>query len=650
MTAQPKDLRRARLRRVSLATGVGALALVAASLGYFAEALRTQTVERLEGDLTSSSYFLSDHAGRLFEVAALAFQRTEAAVSGRTWDSVASDQKLQRQVSGIKDALPYLERIWLTDPEGRVRLTTQSFPAPEFPAPREVPPPAGDRALYVGPALPDMPDGQDSFTISRRLDNAPGAAGGSVSAAVQASYFYDYWSRLNLPPGTKVTLYRQGDGRILAQYPKPEPGKGYSFLPDSALAPLKDVEGHFDVVMTGGERRVGAFHRVGDLPLAVRLTIPGRTVDAVWLDRARPYLIFALFAIVGLALVGYMAFRFLVSEARDRSTLEAEVRRRTLDLATLNALGRSLATQHSPDAVARAVVEAGRSLTGAVEGCLVPTGSPVPGDPDWLVAPVEARGGGLHGHLAFRCSREVPPDERGRAVVESLASQAAASLDNAALHAAADGEIEARKRTETQQQWLIRELHHRVKNTLATVQAVMGGTVRASGSMEDFQNAFTQRLSSLANTHSLLTEALWQKAQLGALLSKELSPYDVPQGRVRLEGPVVDLPSDMAVPLGMAVHEMATNAAKYGSLSVPDGVVSIDWALDDNRLRLSWREDGGPPPRREGVRPGFGSKLIDRVLRIQLQAEVSMERPDTGTRMTAVIPMQEEEPRRVPVS
>ncbi len=553
------------------------------------------------------------------------------------------DQRLQRQVSGIRDALPYIDRIWVTDAEGRVRLSTQSFPPPD--ARGAAPPLPPDRSPRVG-VSEDDPEAADSFTITRRLDGPDGKPRGMVSAIVQASYFHDYWSRLNLPPHTRITLYRLDDGRVLARAPA-GPAAGPETVPTAFRASPAVREGSFRGRLDGDVRRMGAFHRVGDLPLVVQLTLPASTVTVIWLDRARPYLIFAVFAAIGLALVGIMAFHYVRGEARDRRTLEGEVRRRTADLATLNALGRSLATQSSRDAVGDAVIEAGRGLTGAVDGTLVPADDAVPDGPDWIVAPLGSRQGGLHGHLALR-RPGASFDERHRAIVDSLASQAAASLDNAALHESAEREIESRKRTETQQQWLIRELHHRVKNTLATVQAVMGATARASGSMEDFQAAFTGRLASLANTHSLLTEALWQRAPLRQLLRKELSPYDGVDGRIALEGPDVDLPSDMAVPLGMAMHEMATNAAKYGALSVPEGRVSVTWSEVGGVLHLEWAESGGPPVRPSN-RTGFGSKLIDRVLRVQLQAELEFEREEPGVRLRARIPIPQEDPRRVPM-
>ena len=165
------------------------------------------------------------------------------------------------------------------------------------------------------------------------------------------------------------------------------------------------------------------------------------------------------------------------------------------------------------------------------------------------------------------------------------------------------------ERAQEQQQLLIRELHHRVKNTLATVQAIMGSTARASSSMDEFQHAFIGRIASLAKTHSLLTEKRWQAVPFRDLVCLELEPYDDAVGkRIKIRGPQVDLSPDLAVPLGMAIHEMTTNAVKYGALSEFGGMVEVAWDLlndgSQQKLRLDWIERSGPPvavPTRQGL-------------------------------------------------
>ena len=188
--------------------------------------------------------------------------------------------------------------------------------------------------------------------------------------------------------------------------------------------------------------------------------------------------------------------------------------------------------------------------------------------------------------------------------------------------------IEELEAVSSRQKVLIRELHHRVRNMLATIQGVMAVTSRSSGNIQEFTRSFSERLQSLARTHQLLTDDLLQSASLSHLLTQELKPFDDGSGqRFALQGPAVDLPSSLAVPFGMAIHELTTNALKYGALSTPAGRILVHWdvhGLDGAReLSVKWTERGGPivrPPKRKG----FGTILIDRVLGPQAQAKTRL--------------------------
>jgi PAS domain S-box-containing protein len=199
---------------------------------------------------------------------------------------------------------------------------------------------------------------------------------------------------------------------------------------------------------------------------------------------------------------------------------------------------------------------------------------------------------------------------------------------------------------QTRQNLLIRELHHRVKNTLATVQAIVGSTARSASSIDEFYQAFVGRIVSLAQTHNLLTEDFWQKASLEQLLKNELGPYEDGSGaRVVLDGADVDLPSEAAVPIGMAIHELTTNAVKHGAFAAPGGRIAVAWNVvpENSRpvLRFTWTERGGPPVR-PPARQGFGSRLLQRVLGSQLQADVHMEFDPEGLRFAMAMPLAPE--------
>lgn len=202
-------------------------------------------------------------------------------------------------------------------------------------------------------------------------------------------------------------------------------------------------------------------------------------------------------------------------------------------------------------------------------------------------------------------------------------------------------DVTEQKQDEQHQRLLVAELSHRVKNTLAVVQAIAGQTMRRSASLEDFANAFGGRLRALAATHGLLTESGWRSADLSRLIGKTLEAHGVGNGDVILSGPELGLAPKQALALGLVLHELATNAAKHGALSLPSGRVGITWELahtdDGPRLRLDWAERGGPPavaPRTEG----FGMKLIRHTASYELEGAAELHYGSEGLRCAITIP------------
>jgi PAS domain S-box-containing protein len=201
-------------------------------------------------------------------------------------------------------------------------------------------------------------------------------------------------------------------------------------------------------------------------------------------------------------------------------------------------------------------------------------------------------------------------------------------------------DITEQKRAEDQQAMLVRELHHRVKNTLANVQAIMGATARSAHTIEDFMEALIGRIGSLARTHLLLAED-GKAVGFEDILGTELDPFD-DRTRIVLIGPPVALPTPIAVSLGMAVHEMVTNAARFGALSVHDGKVEVTWrvTIEATRrtLEFDWVESGGPKvtgPERKG----FGTRLMELVLPGQIQAKSRIEYAAEGIRAHYTVPL-----------
>ena len=188
-----------------------------------------------------------------------------------------------------------------------------------------------------------------------------------------------------------------------------------------------------------------------------------------------------------------------------------------------------------------------------------------------------------------------------------------------------------------QQTTLIQELNHRVKNTLATIQSISRLTMRNSKNIDDFDGAFSARLMALSTTHNLLTETAWSGVELHELLGTELKPFQA-TGRVTFKGPRVTLTSKVAVALGMAVHEMATNAAKYGALQGSEGSIQISWAVADGIMTLDWTEACGrkvEPPSRQG----FGSRLIQQTIVRELQGTFDVRYQVNGLHAVFTIPL-----------
>ena len=192
---------------------------------------------------------------------------------------------------------------------------------------------------------------------------------------------------------------------------------------------------------------------------------------------------------------------------------------------------------------------------------------------------------------------------------------------------------------------LIEELNHRVKNTLAVLQSIATQTFRSASRAE--REKFEGRLGALAEAHNLLSQEKWQGAELREVIARVLRPYllNNPE-RMRMAGPRVPLSPRLAVVLSMIVHEIATNAAKYGALSNDTGTVKVDWEVleesDGRKLRLIWTEAGGPPVSAP-VQRGFGSRLIERSTRDQLGGEATVDFLPRGVIYTVSCALDREE-------
>jgi two-component sensor histidine kinase/CheY-like chemotaxis protein len=221
--------------------------------------------------------------------------------------------------------------------------------------------------------------------------------------------------------------------------------------------------------------------------------------------------------------------------------------------------------------------------------------------------------------LAVGCLKEGAADY----VMKPRLARLPAAVERALAESQATAE---RRRAEQRLQLLVGELGHRVKNTLATVSSIARLTLKRSRGLEEFERAFLGRLNALAEAHALVFRANWGETDLRRIIERTVAPFARDEGDFRLDGPPLQLPPKPALSLSLIIHELATNAVKYGALSSEKGFVAVSWRLDprDDQVKLRWKEAGGPTVRKPDSR-GFGAQLIERSTRYELDGRAAMD-------------------------
>jgi two-component system CheB/CheR fusion protein len=205
--------------------------------------------------------------------------------------------------------------------------------------------------------------------------------------------------------------------------------------------------------------------------------------------------------------------------------------------------------------------------------------------------------------------------------------------------------ISEQKQQHDHLQMLMKELQHRTNNLFTVIQAMARQTARRSASFAGFEEQFSARVQALAQSNALLVDQDWKGVSLDKLIETQLTPFIGNSMRIETAGPPVTMAAGTVQTIGLALHELATNAYKYGALSAPGGKVVLSWGFEEGGdapecFRLEWREQGGPPVK-PATYKGFGHFVTDQMVRRALSASVKMDFASEGLRWTLQMPASE---------
>jgi two-component sensor histidine kinase len=262
----------------------------------------------------------------------------------------------------------------------------------------------------------------------------------------------------------------------------------------------------------------------------------------------------------------------------------------------------------------------------------------------YLAVPVISRSGEVLGGLFFGHGSTGMFTAYHEQLLTGIAAQAAISIDNARLYKKAQEEIARREKLEEARKLLVRELNHRVKNAFAIVGGLVATTAARTSSVNELATKLNGRILSLARAHELIYAAHGQAVeieggpQLRGLIKAVLAPHAGEMQRV-VQGPDLELRHAALTSLTLILHELTTNAIKYGSLSVPSGMVLVTWSIDERVLRLSWTEAGGPTIESTPASTGFGAQLIEMSAVGNLGGAIEQHWEETGLRFMLEAPL-----------
>jgi PAS domain S-box-containing protein len=593
----------------------------------------------------------SEYAQRVFEIQETALEAVLAQVKGRDATDIAADRSVHEFMSQIDEHTHTSDAIALVRADsGRVIASSRGFPAPDvdvsqrdyFKARR-----LGYQGTFIGEVISTKPFGSIGFTISRR-----DPVTGIIAVAYISIDSFKQLADVKASPRDALTLAR-ADGTALVLYPPPADPVGFRLHEDGVTLQLIRGESQAGTIAPSGVDRVERlwqFRKVGHYPVYAIYGLDVVLVRAAWLRQIVPFGLVTLLA--STLTYGMSRRRQAAVEESRRAQNEAEVARVRAERA--EALAR---VEQARDDLVQ-LIERSNDFVGTA-------------DLDGHLTYMNSAAKRMIGFTAERDLRDLHLSEcmaadslgdftdtflpgvrqYGHASAEmklrNLASgelidvvcSAFLLLDrkgNPNQLATVIRDISDRKRHEEHLNLLMHEVNHRAKNMLSVVQAISYQT--AAKSPEDFLARFTERLQALSANQDLLVRNEWGGVDIADLVLAQLAAFaDLMGSRISVHGPKLRFNSAAAQAVGLALHELATNASKYGALSTKAGSVEVCWRIDCGMFTMSWTERGGPPVTVPTQR-GFGSTVVSLMAKRSVQGEVRLDYAPSGVIWTLTCP------------
>lgn len=641
--------------------------------------LRGERLREGRGDVQQTLLLLQEHAQRVFEAQELIIAQIDDRIRGMDWDEIRRSEDVHRFLAGLAESSEHVDGLWLVSPEGRGSNSADFFPFPEtdtrerdyFQALR-----ARDE-LHFGEVIVGKTKGNLNFNLSRRRSPRE-RFDGLILVTASLDYFTRFWAAASTYERHVAGLFRP-DGSLLARYPALQ-GPPARLAPSSPLvaAMRRSDSGLYTASSTiDGTRRIYGYTRVADYPVFIGFGVDEAEILAPWRRDLIYHGITALTAallLAGLVLVAFGQSRRLaatmVSWRNAAARLQQEVDRREKAEDLVAEKERLLARLHEATEERKAILDtmvegvvaydaAGRIVycNGASQRILRLAEAE---QPDFAGLAAEGR---LYRLDKTPLPPEAAPDRRllagdvlaheelrvaGRNGGPDIVCrfQGAPRRDRAGTVAGAVltfADVTEEKDSDERRELLMAELDHRVRNMLATIMAMVRISSGHAATKEELVEALSGRISAMGRTHGRLTESGWRGVGLSQIVDDELQPY-AGGGRAAIagRGDVVLSPKD-AVTLSLVLHELATNAVKYGAWSSDAGRVEIAWAREEGpepHVRLVWRERGGPPVEPPS-RQGFGTTIVRSAFRAGEGASVELRFEPEGVVCEMRLPLRD---------